>query len=103
MLVRVCVSKHEFKFWTNLQGTESRVETFHAETCIMSQQSQITVTLFPQLVSLLRTILHLGQSLAGSVANKADTIILYQHLTTSMACRNSLYLIHHVSVVTAIS
>ena len=33
------ISIREFKLWTFLQGTESRVATFHAETCVMSHQS----------------------------------------------------------------
>jgi len=49
--VRVCVlalynkaqahriSNREFKLWTIIQGTESRVATFHAEKCVMSHQS----------------------------------------------------------------
>jgi len=30
------ISNREFKLWTFLQGTESRVATFLAETCVMS-------------------------------------------------------------------
>jgi len=33
------ISNREFKHWTFLQGTESRVATFLAETCVMSHQS----------------------------------------------------------------
>ena len=33
------ISKHEFKLWTIFQRTESRVGTFHRETCVMSYQS----------------------------------------------------------------
>ena len=33
------ISNREFKLWTFLQGTESRVATFLAKTCVMSQQS----------------------------------------------------------------
>ena len=33
------ISNREFKLWTFLQGTESRVATFLAETCLMSHQS----------------------------------------------------------------
>ena len=33
------ISNREFKLWTFLQDTESRVATFHAETCVMSHQS----------------------------------------------------------------
>ena len=33
------ISNREFKLWTILQGTESRVVTFHAEACVMSHQS----------------------------------------------------------------
>ena len=33
------ISNREFKLWTFLQGTESRVATFLAETCVMSNQS----------------------------------------------------------------
>ena len=33
------ISNREFKLWTFLQGTESRVATFLAETCVMSHQS----------------------------------------------------------------
>ena len=33
------ISNHEFKLWTFFQGTESRVATFLAETCVMSHQS----------------------------------------------------------------
>ena len=33
------ISKCEFKLWTILQGTESRVTTFHAEKCVMSHES----------------------------------------------------------------
>ena len=29
------ISNREFKLWTFLQGTESRVATFLAETCVM--------------------------------------------------------------------
>ena len=32
------ISNREFKLWTFLQGTESRMATFHAETCVMSHQ-----------------------------------------------------------------
>ena len=32
------ISNREFKLWTFLQGTESRVATFLAETCVMSHQ-----------------------------------------------------------------
>jgi len=32
------VWNREFKLWTFLQGTEYRVATFHAETCVMSHQ-----------------------------------------------------------------
>ena len=34
------ISNREFKLWTFLQGTESTVATFLAETCVMSHQSQ---------------------------------------------------------------
>ena len=34
------ISNREFKLWTFLQGTESRVATFLAETCVMSHQSR---------------------------------------------------------------
>ena len=51
--VRVCVGglavynkaqaqiilNREFKLWTFLQGTESRVATFLADTCVMSYQN----------------------------------------------------------------
>ena len=33
------ISNREFKLWRFLQGTESRVATFLAETCVMSHQS----------------------------------------------------------------
>ena len=33
------ISNREFKLWTFLQGTESRVATFLDETCVMSHQS----------------------------------------------------------------
>ena len=33
------ISNREFKLWSFLQGTESRVATFLAETCVMSHQS----------------------------------------------------------------
>ena len=33
------ISNREFKLWTFLQGTESRVATFLAETFVMSHQS----------------------------------------------------------------
>ena len=33
------ISNREFELWTFLQGTESRVATFLAETCVMSHQS----------------------------------------------------------------
>jgi len=33
------ISNREFKLWTFLHGTESRVATFLAETCVMSHQS----------------------------------------------------------------
>ena len=33
------ISNREFKLWTFLQETESRVTTFLAETCVMSHQS----------------------------------------------------------------
>ena len=33
------ISNREFKLWTFLQGTESRVATFLAETCLMSHQN----------------------------------------------------------------
>ena len=33
------ISNREFKLWTFLRGTESRVATFLAETCVMSHQS----------------------------------------------------------------
>ena len=33
------ISNRKFKLWTFLQGTESRVATFLAETCVMSHQS----------------------------------------------------------------
>ena len=33
------ISNREFKLWTILQGTTSRVATFHAVTCVMSQRS----------------------------------------------------------------
>ena len=33
------ISNREFKLWTFLQGTESRVAIFLAETCVMSHQS----------------------------------------------------------------
>ena len=33
------ISNSEFKFWTFLQGTEYRVATFLAETCVMSHHS----------------------------------------------------------------
>ena len=36
------ISNREFKLWTFVQGTESRVATFLAETCIMTHQSYIT-------------------------------------------------------------
>jgi len=32
------ILNREFKLWTFLQGTESRVATFLAETCVMSHQ-----------------------------------------------------------------
>ena len=32
------ISNREFKLWTFLQGSESRVATFLAETCVMSHQ-----------------------------------------------------------------
>ena len=35
------ISKREFKLWTFLRGTESRVATFLAETCVMSHQSLV--------------------------------------------------------------
>ena len=35
------ISNREFKLGTFLQGTESRVATFLAETCVMSQQSRM--------------------------------------------------------------
>ena len=34
------ISNREFKLWTFLQGTESRVGTFLAETCVMSHPSE---------------------------------------------------------------
>ena len=34
------ISNREFKLWTFLQGTESRVATFLAETCVMSHQAK---------------------------------------------------------------
>ena len=37
------ISNREFKLWSFLQGTESRVATFHAETCVMSHQSLLCV------------------------------------------------------------
>jgi len=40
------ISNREFKLWTFLRGTESRVATFLAETCVMSHQSLIFVYLF---------------------------------------------------------
>ena len=33
------ISNREFKLWTFLRGTEYRVATFLAETCVMSHQS----------------------------------------------------------------
>jgi len=36
-------SNREFKLWTILQGTESWVATFHAETCVMSHQVRLFV------------------------------------------------------------
>ena len=33
------ISNREFKLWTILQATESRVATFHAQTCAISHQS----------------------------------------------------------------
>ena len=33
------ISNREFKLWTFLQWTKSRMATFHAETCVMSRQS----------------------------------------------------------------
>ena len=33
------ISNLEFKLWTFLQGTESRVAIFLADTCVMSHQS----------------------------------------------------------------
>ena len=36
------ISNSEFKLWTFLQGTESRVATFLAETCVMSHQSPVS-------------------------------------------------------------
>ena len=33
------ISNGEFKLWTFLQGTGSRVATFHAEKCVVSPQS----------------------------------------------------------------
>ena len=33
------ISNREFKLWRFLQGNESRVATFLAETCVMSHQS----------------------------------------------------------------
>jgi len=33
------ISNREFKLWRFLQGTESRVATFLAETCVMFYQS----------------------------------------------------------------
>ena len=35
------ISNHEFKLWTFLQGTESRVATFLAETCIICNVSPV--------------------------------------------------------------
>ena len=32
------ISNREFKLWTFLHGTESRVATFLADTCVMSHQ-----------------------------------------------------------------
>ena len=37
------ISNRGFKLWTFLQETESRVATFHAETCVMSHQSLVYV------------------------------------------------------------
>ena len=37
------ISNREFKLWTFLQGTESRVATFLADTCVMSHQSHSDV------------------------------------------------------------
>ena len=34
------ISNREFKFWTFLQGTESRVAIVLAETCVMSHHRQ---------------------------------------------------------------
>ena len=33
------ISNREFKLWTFLRGTESRVATFLAETCVMSHHA----------------------------------------------------------------
>jgi len=33
----------EFNLWTILQGTQTRVATFHAETCVMSHQSLLNL------------------------------------------------------------
>ena len=32
------IANREFKLWTFLQGTESRVATFLAETCVMTKR-----------------------------------------------------------------
>ena len=40
------ISNREFKLWTFLQGTESRVATFLAETCVMSHQSHSCTLLY---------------------------------------------------------
>ena len=37
------ISNREFKLWTFLQGTESRVATFLAEICVISHQSRVCV------------------------------------------------------------
>ena len=39
------IAKCELKLWTILQGTESRVVTFHAETCVSSPQCECVCVL----------------------------------------------------------
>ena len=38
------ISNREFKLWTFLQGTESRVATFLAETCVMCVCERVCVS-----------------------------------------------------------
>ena len=40
------ISNREFKLWTFLRGTESRVATFLAETCVMSHQCGMNISGF---------------------------------------------------------